>query len=147
MNATELAAGASIRTGPAPRILLAKIGLDGHDRGVKVVARGLRDAGCHVIYSGLWQSIEAVVEAAADEDADWLGISLLSGAHMTLIPDLLAALKVAGLDHVRVLVGGILPDADRASLIAQGVTACFGPGASIAEIVAVIRSHAPARDL
>ena len=73
------------------RIVLAKIGLDGHDRGIKVVARGLRDAGFHVIYSGLWQSPEAVIQAVIDEDADWLGISLLSGAHMTLIPELLAS--------------------------------------------------------
>src|SRR4249920_3231394 len=85
---------------PTPeRIVLAKIGLDGHDRGVKVVARGLRDAGFHVIYAGLWQPIEAVVQTVLDEDADWLGISLLSGAHMTLVPPLMELLRKNGLQH------------------------------------------------
>src|SRR5437660_146305 len=93
---------------PAPRIVLAKVGLDGHDRGIKVVARGLRDAGMHVIYAGLWQTPEAVVRTVADEDAEWLGISLLSGAHFTLVPRLLELLKEAGLEHVKVLVGGAL---------------------------------------
>src|SRR5438105_15191912 len=95
---------------PAPpvRIVLAKVGLDGHDRGVKVVARGLRDAGFHVIYAGLWQSPEAVVRAAGDEDVDWLGLSLLSGAHMTLVPRVLDLIKKNRLDHVGVVVGGIV---------------------------------------
>src|SRR2546423_45544 len=93
---------------PAPqRVVLAKVGLDGHDRGIKVVARALRDAGLHVIYAGLWQTPEAVVRAVADEDADWLGLSLLSGAHMTLVPRVLELMKQAGLEHVGVLVGGI----------------------------------------
>src|SRR5271154_4003463 len=87
---------------PAPRVVLAKIGLDGHDRGIKVVARALRDAGCHVIYAGLWQTPEAVVRAVADEDADWVGLSLLSGAHMTLVPRVLKLLREAGLDQVGV---------------------------------------------
>src|ERR1700719_1679607 len=98
------------------RIVLAKVGLDGHDRGIKVVARGLRDAGMHVIYAGLWQSPEAVVRTAADEDADWLGISLLSGAHMTLVPRVLQLMKEAGLEHVGLLIGGIVPESDVAKL-------------------------------
>ena len=91
----------------ATRIVLAKVGLDGHDRGIKVVARGLRDAGFHVIYAGLWQSPEAVVRTVADEGADFLGISLLSGAHMTLVPSLLKMLADADLAHVGVIIGGI----------------------------------------
>src|SRR5215472_7329275 len=90
------------------RIILAKVGLDGHDRGIKVVARGLRDAGFHVIYAGLWQTPEAVVRAVGDEDADWLGLSLLSGAHMTLVPRVLDLLRQAGLQDVGILVGGII---------------------------------------
>src|SRR5579883_3618347 len=103
------------------RIVLAKVGLDGHDRGIKVVARALRDAGFHVIYAGLWQTPEAVVRAVTDEDADWLGLSLLSGAHMTLVPRVLDAMKQAGLGHVGVLVGGIIPEADVPRLEAMGV--------------------------
>src|SRR5947209_18053257 len=91
------------------RVVLAKIGLDGHDRGIKVVARGLRDAGFHVIYAGLWQTPEAVVRAVGDEDADWLGLSLLSGAHMTQVPQVLELLREADLGHVGVIVGGIIP--------------------------------------
>src|SRR5215471_20544502 len=94
------------------RIVLAKVGLDGHDRGVKVVARGLRDAGMHVIYAGLWQTPEAVVRTVADEDAQWLGLSLLSGAHLTLVPRILDLLKKAGLENVQVIVGGIIPETD-----------------------------------
>src|SRR3954466_15772121 len=86
------------------RVVLAKVGLDGHDRGIKVVARALRDAGMEVIYAGLWQTPEAVVRTAAGEDADWVGLSLLSGAHMTLVPRVLQLLRQAGLDHVGVLV-------------------------------------------
>src|ERR1700731_4643452 len=96
---------------PVPlRVVLAKVGLDGHDRGVKVVARALRDAGMHVIYAGLWQTPEAVVRAVADEDADWVGVSLLSGAHMTLVPRILQLLREAGLDKVGLMVGGIIPE-------------------------------------
>src|SRR5438874_3077636 len=91
------------------RIVLAKVGLDGHDRGIKVVARALRDAGMHVIYAGLWQTPEAVVRTLADEDADWLGISLLSGAHMTLMPRIIDLMKEANLQHVGLMVGGIIP--------------------------------------
>jgi len=123
------------------RVLLAKIGLDGHDRGVKVVARGLRDAGFHVIYAGLWQSPEAVVQAVADEDADWLGISILSGAHMTLLPQLLELLNENGLDGVGVMVGGIIPEADVPKLKRMGVSDVFGPGTSIDGIIAHLRQR------
>jgi methylmalonyl-CoA mutase cobalamin-binding domain/chain len=118
------------------RVLLAKVGLDGHDRGIKVVARGLRDAGFHVIYSGLWQTVEAVAQAAQDEDVNWLGISILNGAHMTLVPQLLQSLRDRGASHVGVIVGGILPPADQEKLKEMGVRACFGSGTSIESIVA-----------
>src|SRR5579864_9062064 len=103
---------------PPLRIVLAKVGLDGHDRGIQIVARGLRDAGFHVIYAGLWQTPEAVVRTVADEDADWLGVSLLSGAHMTLVPRVLDLLRQAGLGHVGVIVVGIVPEADVEKLLA-----------------------------
>jgi methylmalonyl-CoA mutase cobalamin-binding domain/chain len=127
------------------RIVLAKVGLDGHDRGIKVVARALRDAGFHVIYAGLWQTPEAVVRTAADEDADWLGLSLLSGAHMTLVPRVLQLLRDAGLEHVGVLVGGIIPEADVPKLLDMGVARVFGPGTSMDEIVAFLRQRSEAR--
>jgi methylmalonyl-CoA mutase cobalamin-binding domain/chain len=120
------------------RIVLAKIGLDGHDRGIKVVARGLRDAGMHVIYAGLWQTPEAVVRTVADEDADWLGISLLSGAHLTLVPRLMRLLREAGLDRVGVLVGGIIPEDDIPKLLEMGVAKVFGPGTALPEIVSFL---------
>jgi methylmalonyl-CoA mutase C-terminal domain/subunit len=126
------------------RIVLAKIGLDGHDRGVKVVARGLRDAGFHVIYAGLWQTPEAVVRTIADEDADWLGLSLLSGAHMTLIPRVMQLLRDAGLGHVGVLVGGIVPEADIPRLQEMGVARVFGPGTPIQGIVEFLRERSEA---
>lgn len=136
---------ASPSTSPAPasgqptavspkRILLAKVGLDGHDRGIKVVARGLRDAGFHVIYGGIWQSPEAVAQAALDEDADWLGISLLNGAHMTLVPRVLDALAASGNRRTRCMIGGIIPAEDFAELQQLGVAGMFGPGSSMAEI-------------
>jgi methylmalonyl-CoA mutase cobalamin-binding domain/chain len=121
------------------RIVLAKVGLDGHDRGVKVVSRALRDAGFHVIYPGLWQSPEAVVRTVADEDADWLGISLLSGTHMTLVPRILEMLGAARLKHVGVLVGGIIPETDIPKLTALGVARVFGPGTPLDEIVEFLR--------
>src|SRR5438445_7785677 len=122
----------------AVRVVLAKVGLDGHDRGIKVVARALRDAGMHVIYAGLWQTPEAAVRTVADEDADWLGISLLSGAHMTLVPRVLQLLREAGLDDVGVLVGGIVPEGDITKLLAMGVAHVFGPGTAMADIVAFL---------
>src|ERR671937_379048 len=123
------------------RVVLAKVGLDGHDRGTKVVARALRDAGFHVIYAGLWQAPEAVVRTVADEDADWLGLSLLSGAHMTLVPRVLQLLKQAGLGHVGVIVGGIVPEADVPKLLEMGVARVFGPGTALPEIVAFLRER------
>jgi methylmalonyl-CoA mutase cobalamin-binding domain/chain len=122
------------------RIVLAKVGLDGHDRGIKVVARALRDAGMHVIYAGLWQTPEAVVRVLADEDADWLGLSLLSGAHMTLVPRVLDLMKEAKLQHVGVMVGGIIPEADIPKLTALGVAKIFGPGTSLDDIVAFLKA-------
>ncbi|HXG11694.1 MAG TPA: cobalamin B12-binding domain-containing protein [Gemmataceae bacterium] len=127
------------------RIVLAKVGLDGHDRGIKVVARALRDAGFHVIYAGLWQTPEAVVRTVADEDADWLGISLLSGAHMTLVPRVLRLLREQGLEHVGVLVGGIIPEADIPKLLEMGVARVFGPGTPLSEIVAFLREQSEAK--
>lgn len=126
---------------PPLRIVMAKVGLDGHDRGVKVVSRALRDAGFHVIYPGLWQAPEAVVRTVADEDADWLGISLLSGTHMTLVPKLIELLRGAGLDHVGVLVGGIIPEADIPKLQALGVSRVFGPGTPMDEIIQFLRDQ------
>jgi methylmalonyl-CoA mutase cobalamin-binding domain/chain len=123
------------------RVVLAKVGLDGHDRGIKVVARGLRDAGFHVIYAGLWQTPEAVVRAVADEDADWLGLSLLSGAHLTLVPRVLEHLRQAGLEHVGVIVGGTIPREDVPKLLERGVARVFGPGTPLAEIVAFLRDR------
>jgi LAO/AO transport system ATPase len=131
---------------PPQRVLLAKVGLDGHDRGIKVVARGLRDAGFHVIYSGLWQKIESVVEAAQDEDVDWLGISLLNGAHMSLIPQLINELRRRDLSRVRVIVGGIIPPPDQEKLKQLGVVACFGAGSSIESIVDYMTSRTPDHD-
>jgi methylmalonyl-CoA mutase cobalamin-binding domain/chain len=130
---------------PPVRIVLAKIGLDGHDRGIKVVARGLRDAGMHVIYAGLWQTPEAVVRTVADEDADWLGISLLSGAHLTLVPRLLELLRTEGLQHVGVLVGGIIPESDIPKLLEMGVARVFGPGTPLPEIIVFLRDRSAAR--
>ncbi len=128
------------------RIVLAKVGLDGHDRGVKVVARGLRDLGFHVIYAGLWQSPEAVVRAVADEDADWLGLSLLSGAHMTLVPRVLDLLRQAGLGDVGMLVGGIVPEEDVGKLLQLGVAHVFGPGTVLEEIANFLRNQKQRRD-
>ncbi len=116
------------------RVVLAKIGLDGHDRGIQVVARALRDAGMEVIYTGLWQTPEAVVRAAEDEDADVLGISILSGAHMKQIPMLINRLRERGLEHVTVIVGGIIPEADIPKLQALGVAKVFTPGSPLKEI-------------
>jgi LAO/AO transport system ATPase len=128
------------------RIVLAKVGLDGHDRGVKVVARGLRDLGFHVIYAGLWQSPEAVVRAVADEDADWLGLSLLSGAHMTLVPRVLDLLRQAGLGDVGMLVGGIVPEEDVGKLLQLGVAHVFGPGTVLEEIADFLGNQKLRRD-
>jgi methylmalonyl-CoA mutase C-terminal domain/subunit len=116
------------------RVVLAKVGLDGHDRGVQVVARALRDAGMEVIYTGLWQSPDAVVRAVEDEDADVLGISILSGAHMALMPQLIESLRKRGLDHVLVILGGIVPEGDIPKLKDLGVAKVFTPGATLPDI-------------
>ena len=119
------------------RVLVAKVGLDGHDRGVKVVGRILRDAGFEVIYTGLRQTPPMVVAAARDEDVDAIGLSMLSGAHMTLVPRVLDGLRSEGLD-IPVVVGGIIPTADVASLKKAGVAEVLTPGASTDEIVEVV---------
>ncbi len=121
------------------RVLVAKVGLDGHDRGVKVVARILRDAGYEVIYTGLFQTPETVAAAAVDEDVDAIGLSMLSGAHMTLAPLVVEAVRERGTD-IPVIVGGIVPDQDIADLREAGVAAVLTPGAAAEEIVATVRS-------
>ncbi len=124
------------RSRAAPiRVVLAKIGLDGHDRGIQVVARALRDAGMEVIYTGLWQSADAVARAVDEEDAEVLGVSILSGAHLTQVPLLLDALQARGVQDVLVLVGGIIPADDAAALRQLGVAGVFTPGTSMQEIV------------
>ncbi|MGK0276600.1 MAG: methylmalonyl-CoA mutase C-terminal domain/subunit [Ilumatobacter sp.] len=121
------------------RVLVAKVGLDGHDRGVKVVARILRDAGYEVIYTGLFQTPDTVAAAAVDEDVDAIGLSMLSGAHMTLAPMVVQKLRERGVD-IPVVVGGIVPDHDVDELSAAGVAKILTPGASAAEVVEAIRS-------
>jgi methylmalonyl-CoA mutase C-terminal domain/subunit len=127
------------------RVLVAKPGLDGHDRGARVVAAALKDAGMEVIYTGLHQTPEAVVEAAVQEDVDVVGLSILSGAHMTLVPRVQELLREAGAGDVVVFAGGIIPDADAETLRAGGVSAIFGPGTDTSEIVAAIRAVMAAR--
>lgn len=117
------------------RVLVAKPGLDGHDRGAKVVARALRDAGMEVIYTGIRQTSEMIVQAAAQEDADVVGMSILSGAHLEILPEVMRLLKEKGMDDVLVVVGGIIPEADRKALTDLGVAGMFGPGTSTRAIV------------
>jgi methylmalonyl-CoA mutase C-terminal domain/subunit len=117
------------------RVLIAKPGLDGHDRGAKVVARALRDAGMEVIYTGLRQTPEMVAEAALQEDVDAVGLSILSGAHMALVPKVMELLRAQGQEHVKVLLGGIVPDEDIHQLKELGVSAIFGPGTNTREII------------
>lgn len=121
------------------RVLVAKPGLDGHDRGAKVIARALRDAGMEVVYTGLRQTPQMVVEAALQEDVDVIGLSILSGAHNTLVPKILELAHEAELDDVPIFLGGIVPDDDVETLLAAGVKAIFGPGTSMADIVTAIR--------
>jgi len=125
---------------PKIRAIVAKPGLDGHDRGAKVVARALRDAGMEVIYTGLRQTPEMIAEAALQEDADIVGLSVLSGAHMALVPRVLELLKANGQEHVKVFVGGIIPDEDVPLLKEMGVTGIYGPGTLTDEIVKDIRT-------
>jgi len=128
------------------RVVVAKPGLDGHDRGIKVIARALRDAGFEVIYTGLFQTPAQVAEAALQEDADAVGLSVLSGAHMTLFPKVVAELASRGLDDVVVFGGGIVPDTDVAALREAGVAAVFTPGAPIAEITGWLESALDERE-
>lgn len=121
------------------RVLIAKPGLDGHDRGAKVIARALRDAGMEVIYTGLRQTPEMIVEAALQEDVNVVGLSILSGAHMTLLPRVIQLLKENGLDDVVVVAGGIIPDDDVPTLRELGIRGIFGPGTSTDEVVSFIR--------
>ncbi|QDX39649.1 cobalamin B12-binding domain-containing protein [Salarchaeum sp. JOR-1] len=128
------------------RCLVAKVGLDGHDRGAHVIARAFRDAGFEVIYSGLHQAPEDIVQAAVQEDVDVVGISILSGAHNTLVPKVIEGLEEYGaFDDTLVLVGGIIPDEDRDELEDAGVDAIFGPGTPMEETIQFIREHAPER--
>ena len=124
------------------RVLLAKPGLDGHDRGIKLVARALRDAGMEVIYTGLHQTPKQVVVAAIQEDVDLVGLSILSGAHNTIIAEIFELMKAEGMDDVPVLVGGTIPDDDRPGLLAIGVAAVLGPGTSMHEVVDLVEGLA-----
>jgi methylmalonyl-CoA mutase C-terminal domain/subunit len=121
------------------RVLVAKPGLDGHDRGAKVVARALRDAGMEVIYTGLRQTPEMIAEAALQEDVDVVGLSILSGAHMALAPRIMELLKSNGQENVKVFIGGIVPDEDMPRLKEMGITGIFGPGASTDDIIKDVR--------
>lgn len=128
------------RTAPI-RVLIAKPGLDGHDRGAKVLARGLRDEGFEVIYTGIRRTTEAIIAAAIEEDVDVVGCSTLSGAHATLLPKVVAGLREAGAADVLVVAGGIIPEEDRVGLEAAGISAIFGPGSTIAEIATYLRAN------
>ena len=122
------------------RVLVAKPGLDGHDRGAKVIARALRDAGMEVIYTGIRQTPQMIVQAAAQEDVEVLGLSILSGAHMELLPEIMRLLREQEMDDVMVVLGGIIPEEDRQPLADIGINAVFGPGASTYQIVDYIRN-------
>jgi methylmalonyl-CoA mutase C-terminal domain/subunit len=126
------------------RILIAKPGLDGHDRGAKVIARALRDAGNEVIYSGLHQTPEQIVATAIDEDVQAVGLSSLSGAHMTLFPRIVSLLAAEGAEDILVFGGGVIPEADAAALKQQGLAAIFGPGTRLVEITEWVASNVPA---
>ncbi len=128
-----------------PRILLAKIGLDGHDRGVKVLARSFRDAGMEVIYTGLWQTCETTMYAAMQEDVDVVGVSLLSAAHLTVMPEILRLRKELGVTGIPVVLGGIVPDADHPKLKEMGVAAVFNPGSPLDKIIETLRALAAGR--
>ncbi|KYK30895.1 MAG: cobalamin B12-binding domain-containing protein [Theionarchaea archaeon] len=126
------------------RVLVAKPGLDGHDRGAKVVARALRDAGMEVIYTGLRQTPEQIVEAALQEDVDCVGLSILSGAHMTLVPKVINLLRENKAEDILITVGGIIPDEDVPTLKTLGVAEVFGPGTTTQDIIQFIQSHVSA---
>jgi methylmalonyl-CoA mutase C-terminal domain/subunit len=126
------------------RVVIAKPGLDGHDRGAKIIARALRDAGMEVVYTGLHQTPDQIVETALQEDADAVGISILSGAHMTLVPRIVEGLRGQGLDDVLVVVGGTIPQEDVVALKEMGVAEIFTPGAPVSAIVDFLQANVPA---
>ena len=128
------------------KVLIAKPGLDGHDRGAKVLARGLRDEGFEVVYTGLRQTPEMIVTAALQEDVDVVGLSILSGAHLTLVPRVCSLLRDRGMDDVLVAAGGIIPDEDVPALKDAGVSAVFGPGTTITEVAEYLRANSRPRD-
>ena len=125
--------------------MVAKPGLDGHDRGAKIIARALRDAGMEVIYTGIRQTPQMIVQAAAQEDVDVLGLSILSGAHMSLFPRIMEEMNARGLDDVLVVAGGTITEEDRPEILALGVSAIFGPGTSMAAAIDYVRKNAPSR--
>ena len=129
------------------RVLVAKPGLDGHDRGAKVIARALRDAGMEVIYTGIRQTPEMIVQAAAQEDVDVLGLSILSGAHLEILPEIIRLLKDHGMGDALLVVGGIIPEQDRRELLDMGVAAVFGPGTSLAHIAESIQKGSNSRTI
>ena len=122
------------------RVLVAKPGLDGHDRGAKVIARALRDSGMEVIYTGIRQTPQMIVQAAVQEDVDVLGLSILSGAHLEILPEIMRLLREEKMDEVKVVLGGIIPEQDRDTLLEMGISAVFGPGTSTNEIVEFIQN-------
>lgn len=136
---------APVRKSQKIRVLIAKPGLDGHDRGAKVIARALRDAGFEVIYTGLHQTPEMIINAAVEEDVHVVGLSVLSGAHNALVPEVIEGLKKAGLNDALILVGGIIPEEDFAGLKKVGVHMVFTPGAGLQEVVDYISKNAPSR--
>ncbi len=127
------------------RVLVAKPGLDGHDRGAKVIARALRDAGMEVIYTGIRQTPQMIVQAAAQEDVNVLGLSILSGAHLEILPEIMRLLREEGMDDVLVVLGGIIPEQDREPLLKMGIAAVFGPGTSTQQIVEFVQQESPTR--
>ena len=127
------------------RVLVAKPGLDGHDRGAKVIARALRDAGMEVIYTGIRQTPQMIVQAAVQEDVNVLGLSILSGAHLEILPEIMRLLREEGMDDVLVVLGGIIPEQDREPLLKMGIAAVFGPGTSTQQIVEFEQQESPTR--
>ena len=132
-------------TSPPIRVLVAKPGLDGHDRGAKVIARALRDAGMEVVYTGLRQTPEQIVNAALQEDVEFIGLSILSGAHTVIVPRVMELLREKGMDDVKVVLGGIIPDADIDEVKGLGVAAVFQPGSSLDSIIEFVRENRPQR--
>jgi methylmalonyl-CoA mutase, C-terminal domain len=130
---------------PPIRVLIAKPGLDGHDRGARVIARALRDEGMEVIYTGLFQTPAMIVRAAVDEDVDVVGLSILSGAHLTLLPEIVRELREAGREDALVVAGGTIPPGDLEMLYQAGINKVFGPGTPLSEIVDYIRKESPKR--